>query len=105
MNRSSLGERAFEHLRDRIVTGVLKADTFLSEVTLATDPLGFAAVENRVHIHDLHATVLHLQGFDHERLTFEHAGRNYRLTDVAGSVVQEIMLERRRPEMQLYSTR
>lgn len=57
----------------------------------ATDPLGFAAVENRVHIHDLHATVLHLLGLDHERLTFQHAGRNYRLTDVAGSVVHEII--------------
>jgi hypothetical protein len=49
-------------------------------------------VENRVHVHDLHATLLHLLGLDHERLTFRHAGRDYRLTDVSGRVVREILL-------------
>ncbi len=45
---------------------------------------------NEVHIHDFHATILHLLGLDHERLTYRHAGRDFRLTDVAGNVVQEI---------------
>ena len=57
----------------------------------ATDDFGFAAVENRVHVHDLHATMLHLLGFDHERLTYRYAGRDFRLTDVHGQVVQELI--------------
>ena len=56
-----------------------------------TDDFGFQAVHNRVHIHDLHATILHLLGIDHERLTFRYAGRDYRLTDVAGRVIHEIV--------------
>jgi hypothetical protein len=57
----------------------------------ATDPFGFRAVENKVHVHDLHATVLHLLGLDHERLTYRYAGRDFRLTDVYGRVVREII--------------
>lgn len=57
----------------------------------ATDEFGYAAVENKVHIHDLHATVLHLLGMDHERLTYFHGGREHRLTDVSGRVVEEVM--------------
>lgn len=57
-----------------------------------TDDLGFEAVENKIHIHDWHATVLALLGLDHERLTFRHAGRDYRLTDVKGRVVKELMI-------------
>lgn len=57
----------------------------------ATDEFGFQAVENKVHMHDLHATVLHLLGMDHEKLTFRYAGRDFRLTDVHGRVVTEIM--------------
>nr|WP_145178330.1 DUF1501 domain-containing protein [Rubripirellula lacrimiformis] len=57
----------------------------------ATDELGFKAVENRVHVHDLHATVLRLMGYDHKRLTYRYAGRDFRLTDVAGRVVDEIL--------------
>jgi hypothetical protein len=57
----------------------------------ATDEYGLRAVEQPVHIHDLHATILHLMGFEHERLTFRHAGRDYRLTDVEGRVVGEIL--------------
>src|SRR5262245_60963054 len=57
----------------------------------ATDEFGFRAVENKVHVHDLHATVLHLMGLDHEKLTFRQAGRDFRLTDVHGRVVQEIV--------------
>ena len=57
----------------------------------ATDEFGYRAVENKVHVHDLHATLLHLLGFDHTRLTYRYAGRDYRLTDVHGSVVREIL--------------
>jgi uncharacterized protein (DUF1501 family) len=57
----------------------------------ATDEFGFAAVEDKVHVHDLHATVLHLLGFDHEKLTYRHAGRDFRLTDVYGQVVHELI--------------
>ncbi len=57
----------------------------------ATDEFGFKAVENVVHVHDLHATILHLMGFDHEQLTFRHAGRDFRLTDVHGHVVHDII--------------
>ena len=55
----------------------------------ATDEFGFKAVENRVHVHDLHATMLHLMGFDHTRLTYHYAGRDFRLTDVHGRVIQD----------------
>ena len=57
----------------------------------ATDDYGFAAVENKVHVHDLHATILQLLGFDHEKLTFRHSGRDFRLTDVHGRVVKELI--------------
>lgn len=57
----------------------------------ATDEFGFQAVENRVHVHDLHATILHLLGFDHEQLTYRYAGRDFRLTDVHGRVVHDII--------------
>jgi hypothetical protein len=56
----------------------------------ATDDYGWFAAENKIHIHDLHATLLALLGMDHERLTYRHAGRDFRLTDVAGRVVKEI---------------
>lgn len=57
----------------------------------ATDEFGFKAVENRVSVHDLHATILYLLGFDHEKLTYRFAGRDFRLTDVHGQVVREIL--------------
>lgn len=57
----------------------------------ATDDFGFRAVENPVSVHDLHATILHLLGLDHERLTFRYAGRDFRLTDVEGKVVRDIV--------------
>ncbi|AMV38229.1 DUF1501 domain-containing protein [Planctomyces sp. SH-PL62] len=56
-----------------------------------TDEFGFAAVEDKVHYHDLHATILHLLGLDHERLTYRYSGRDFRLTDVYGRVVREIL--------------
>lgn len=57
----------------------------------ASDEFGFRAVQDKVHIHDLHATILHLLGLDHERLTYPHAGRDYRLTDLYGNVVRPIL--------------
>ena len=57
----------------------------------ATDEFGYHAVTDRMHVHDLHATILHLLGLDHERLTFRYAGRNFRLTDVAGKVAHKIL--------------
>jgi hypothetical protein len=57
----------------------------------ATDEFGWHSVENKVHVHDLHATVLHLMGINHEKLTYNYAGRDYRLTDVHGNVVREIL--------------
>jgi hypothetical protein len=57
----------------------------------ATDEFGYKAVENPVHVHDLHATILHLLGFDHTRLTYRYAGRDFRLTDVHGEVVRDII--------------
>ena len=57
----------------------------------ATDNFGFQAIENRVHVHDLHATILHLLGLDHQRLTYRYAGRDFRLTDVHGRVVEDIL--------------
>jgi hypothetical protein len=58
----------------------------------ATDEFGFQAVDKKVHVHDLHATLLHLLGFDHEKLTYRYAGRDFRLTDVHGHVVKEIIV-------------
>jgi Protein of unknown function (DUF1501) len=57
----------------------------------ATDEFGYKAVEKPVHVHDLHATILHLLGFDHTRLTHRYAGRDFRLTDVHGEVVRDIL--------------
>jgi uncharacterized protein (DUF1501 family) len=57
----------------------------------STDDFGFAAAENKMHVHDLHATLLHLLGFNHEKLTFRYAGRDFRLTDVEGHVVKDIL--------------
>ena len=58
----------------------------------STDEFGYRAAENPVHVHDLHATILHLLGFDHTKLTYRHAGRDFRLTDVHGHVVKDILV-------------
>jgi uncharacterized protein (DUF1501 family) len=57
----------------------------------ATDEHGIAAAENKMHVHDLHATVLHLLGLDHTRLTYRYSGRDFRLTDVYGNVATDII--------------
>ncbi len=57
----------------------------------ATDEFGFAAVDKKVHVHDLHATILHLMGLNHEKLTYRYSGRDFRLTDVFGTIVKDII--------------
>ena len=57
----------------------------------ATDEFGWHAAEDHVHVHDLHATILHLMGLDHERLTYRFGGRDFRLTDVSGNVVEQLL--------------
>jgi hypothetical protein len=57
----------------------------------ATDDYGYYALENKMHVNDLHATILQILGLDHERLTFRYAGRDFRLTDVAGKVATDIL--------------
>jgi len=59
----------------------------------ATDEFGLSAVENRVHVHDLHTTILHLMGLDHEKLTYRYSGGDYRLTDVHGQVIKELFAQ------------
>ena len=56
-----------------------------------TDEYGYNIVQDPVHVHDFHATLLHLLGIDHKRLTFKHQGRHFRLTDVHGHVVKEVL--------------
>ena len=56
-----------------------------------TDEFGYDVVEDKVHVHDLHATILHLLGFDHEKLTYRYNGRDFRLTDVYGNVVKDLI--------------
>jgi hypothetical protein len=58
----------------------------------STDEFGFKAVDKPVHPHDLHATILHQMGFDHTRLTYRHSGRDMRLTDVAGTVLKDLVV-------------
>jgi hypothetical protein len=68
--------------------GGVKAGTIYG----TTDEFGFKAVENPVHVHDLQATCLHLLGLDHEKLTYRYSGRDFRLTDVDGHVVKDILV-------------
>jgi hypothetical protein len=56
-----------------------------------TDELGFQVIKDRVHVHDLHATILHLLGFDHTKLTYRFQGRDFRLTDVSGEVIHDLI--------------
>ena len=75
--------------RDVIITKTLSR---CGTIYGSTDELGFSITEIPVHVHDLNATILQLLGFDHTKLTFRHQGRNYRLTDVHGDVVRDILL-------------
>ena len=93
--RTPMGEMRATIGRDHHVDGFTmwlagggtKAGTILGE----TDELGFGSTRDKVHVHDLHATVLHLLGFDHEKLTYRFQGRDFRLTDVHGNVVRSLL--------------
>jgi hypothetical protein len=67
--------------------GGIKPGTVYGE----TDDFGYNIVRDPVHVHDLHATLLHAMGVDHKRLTFRHEGRDYRLTDIAGNVIEPLL--------------
>ena len=77
----------------RCFTGWMAGGGFRPGISYGeTDEFGYNVVENPVHVHDLQATILHLLGVDHEKLTFKHQGRRYRLTDVHGTVVRPLLL-------------
>jgi len=80
-------EKATKHWKLWLAGGGVRGGMNYGE----TDELGFEAVTNRVHLHDLHATILHLMGLDHEHLTYFFQGRNESLTDVGGRVIKDIM--------------
>ena len=86
-NRASIGR---DHHVDAFTMWLAGAGVKPGLLYGATDELGFGVVENKVHVHDLHATILHLLGFDHEKLIYRFQGRDYRLTDVSGQVVKAI---------------
>ena len=70
-----------------LADGGIKGGTIYGE----TDEYGYFAIKDKVHVHDLHATILHLLGLDHTKLTYRFSGRDFRLTDVAGKVIQDII--------------
>jgi hypothetical protein len=86
--RENLGR---DHHVDAFTMWMAGGGVKAGQVLGATDELGFGVTEGAVHVHDLHATILHLLGFDHERLTYRFQGRDFRLTDVHGRVVNEIL--------------
>jgi hypothetical protein len=91
-NASSVGKKLGRDHNHRGFTALLAGGGVKGgHVHGATDELGFEAVQDKIHVHDLHATILYLLGFDHERLTYRYAGRNFRLTDVAGKVVGGVL--------------
>ena len=85
-------DHAAQYYRQVLHTTLLAGGGIKGGITYgATDDFGFKAVEKPVHVHDLHATVLHCLGLDHTRLTYRYSGRDFRLTDVAGNVLHEIL--------------
>jgi Protein of unknown function (DUF1501) len=80
-----------DHNHKGFTTWMAGGGTAGGKVVGKTDDYGYEAVDNKVHIHDWHATILHLLGLDHEKLTFRHSGRDFRLTDVKGNVVKEVL--------------
>ena len=86
-NRESIGRN---HHIDAFTMWMAGGGVAAGKIVGATDELGFNPIENRVHVHDIHATMLHLLGLDHKRLTFRFQGRDFRLTDVHGEIVTEL---------------
>jgi hypothetical protein len=87
-NRETVGR---DHHVDAFTMWMAGGGTKAGCVYGQTDELGFGVVEQKVHVHDLHATILHLLGFDHQRLTYRFQGRDFRLTDVHGNVVTDLL--------------
>jgi uncharacterized protein (DUF1501 family) len=87
-NRKTVGR---DHHIDAFTMWLAGAGVKKGHIHGETDELGFGVVNGKVHVHDLHATLLHLLGFDHEQLTYRFQGRDFRLTDVHGKVVKEIL--------------
>jgi uncharacterized protein (DUF1501 family) len=85
------GARGREHHHWVFSSWLAGAGVRAGHVHGASDEYGIHVANDAVHVHDFHATILHLMGLDHERLTFRHSGRDYRLTDVHGQVVHEIL--------------
>jgi len=81
-----------DHHKDAFTMWLAGGGTRPGTVYGTTDELGFSIAENPVHVHDLNATILHLLGLDHTRLTFRHQGRDYRLTDVHGELVRGVLI-------------
>jgi Protein of unknown function (DUF1501) len=92
VDNASAGNQAGRDHNHRGFTTVLAGGGVKGGITYGkTDDLGFGAIDKKVHVHDFHATLLHLLGLDHEKLTYRYAGRDFRLTDVSGTVVKEIV--------------
>jgi hypothetical protein len=89
--KSPIAKHGREHQQESFVTLLAGGGVQPGFVHGETDDHGYRPVSGKVHLHDLHATLLHLLGLDHERLTYRHAGRDFRLTDVFGNVVNEII--------------
>ena len=85
------GGKGRDHSPRGFSTWMAGAGTRGGQAIGATDDFGFAAAENKLHVHDVHANMLHLMGLDHEKLTYFHAGRDHRLTDVSGRIVPELV--------------
>jgi Protein of unknown function (DUF1501) len=88
---ASADAKGREHHADAFTCWLAGAGVKGGTVYGKTDDYGIKVAENKVHVHDFHATILHLLGLDHEKLTFRHAGRDFRLTDVHGSVVKGVL--------------
>ena len=88
-NRATIGR---DHHIDAFTMWLAGGGVKPGAILGATDELGFGVVEDKVHVHDLHATILHLLGFDHEKLTYRFQGRDFRLTDVHGQIVKQILV-------------
>jgi hypothetical protein len=90
-DRGARGEPGRDHHHKAFCSWMAGGGVKGGQVYGATDEFGYDVVEDKVHVHDLHATILHLLGFDHEKLTYRYNGRDFRLTDVYGNVVKELV--------------
>ncbi|MBI3878182.1 MAG: DUF1501 domain-containing protein [Verrucomicrobia bacterium] len=90
-DKGQRGEPGRDHHNKSFVSWMAGGGVKGGQAYGASDEFGYNAVENKVHVHDMHATILHLLGFDHEKLTYRYNGRDFRLTDVYGSVVKDLV--------------